>query len=290
MTDRDVPVGSRVSSGRWRLSATLPVVRRLLGRAGTMRRLSFLAVICLAIGLANACGSTTGSSDGGTGGSSSGGHGPGTGGAAGERGAGGGGGGSGGSTGGRGGAAGVGTGGTGGGGGTAGTGTGGAAGGHGGHGGGAAAGGGGGSGATGGSGGAGGAPACLPLGSPCTSGGQCCSFVCAGGCTMPVTSGTGGGGGETGAGGSSGGRGGAAGVGGAGGSQLQDCTGLICGSNQQVVKVRSPALGTTQCACLPVASAGQCTDCTCGEPLCVQYGGHCTGYSAGNGLLCSQNG
>jgi hypothetical protein len=74
------------------------------------------------------------------------------------------------------------------------------------------------------------------------------------------------------------------------GSQLQDCTGLICGSNQQVVNVRSPALGTTQCACLPVPSAGQCTDCTCGEPLCVQYGGHCTGFSVAKGLQCSQNG
>jgi hypothetical protein len=282
MTDRHVPVGGRASVGSKGFWFALPVVRRLLFRAGAMRRLSFLAVVGLALGLANACGSTTGNSDGGTGGGGSGGHGPGTGGggAAGETGAGGSAAGSGGSTGG-----------TGGHGGTAGTGAGGTAGGHGGHGGGAAAGGGGGSDATGGAGGQGGAPACLPLGSPCTSSGQCCSFVCAGGCTMPVTSGTGGRGGETGAGGSSGGRGGATGVGGAGGgSGLQDCTGLICASNQQLVNVLSPALGTTQCACVPVPSAGQCTDCTCGESLCVQYGGRCTGFSASKGLLCSQNG
>ena len=74
------------------------------------------------------------------------------------------------------------------------------------------------------------------------------------------------------------------------GLQLQDCTGLICGLNQQVVNVRSPALGTTQCACLPVPSAGQCTDCTCGDSLCVPYGGHCSGFTVGVGLMCSQNG
>jgi hypothetical protein len=97
-----------------------------------------------------------------------------------------------------------------------------------------------------------------------------------------------------------GGAGGAAGGGGIGGgvvvdsgtdgSRLQDCTGLVCGSDQQVVNVRSPALGTTQCACLPVPSAGRCTDCTCGEPLCVQYAAHCTGFSLETGLLCSENG
>jgi len=113
-----------------------------------------------------------------------------------------------------------------------------------------------------------------------------------------------GGRGGTGAGGSAGGgHGGAAGsaasggIGGGGavdsgtaGSQLQDCTGLICGSNQQMIKVRSPALGTTECACLPLPRAGQCSDCTCGEALCAPYGGHCTGFSAGTGLQCSQNG
>jgi len=251
-----------------RLAAGAPVAARPV-----MRAKNAAILIGLVLGVTNACGSATGSNDGGgTGGSGSGGNTGGRGGAAGT------------------GAAGTGAAGTGGRGGTAGTGAAGTAGGHGGHGGGAA-GGGGGSNATGGAGGHGGAPACLPLGSPCTSGGQCCSFVCAGGCTMPVTSGTGGRGGETGAGGSSGGRGGAAGVGGAGGrSGLQDCTGLVCGSNQQIVNVRSPALGTTQCACVPVPNAGQCTDCTCGESLCVQYGGHCTGFSAGIGLLCSQNG
>jgi hypothetical protein len=55
-----------VSGERRRLSAAVPVVRRLLTKAGTMRRLSFLAVIGLAIGLTSACGSVTGSSDGGT--------------------------------------------------------------------------------------------------------------------------------------------------------------------------------------------------------------------------------
>ena len=89
-----------------------------------------------------------------------------------------------------------------------------------------------------------------------------------------------GGGGHGGAGGRAGAGGGGGGVvmdSGTAGSQLQDCAGLICGSNQQVVNVRMPALGPTQCACLPVPTGGQCTDCTCGEPLCVQYGGHCSG-------------
>lgn len=53
----------------------------------------------------------------------------------------------------------------------------------GGHGGGGAAG----SGATGGAGGEGGAKACLPLGAPCSSTSTCCSFVCAGSCTMMVS-------------------------------------------------------------------------------------------------------
>jgi hypothetical protein len=129
-----------VSGERPRLSA-VPVVRRLLTKAGTMRRLSFLAVIGLAIGLTNACGSVTGGSDGGTGGSAGGGHGTGTGGgAAGETGAGGSaaGGHGGGATGtagtvGTGGAGAGGQGGRGGHGGTAGTGSGGSAGGQGGH-------------------------------------------------------------------------------------------------------------------------------------------------------------
>jgi hypothetical protein len=102
-----------------------------------------------------------------------------------------------------------------------------------------------------------------------------------------------GGAGGSGSGGTATGAGGTAGVvvdSGTDGSRLQDCTGLICGSDQQVVNVRSPALGTTQCACLPIPSAGRCTDCTCGEPLCVQYGGHCNGFSLEKGLLCSQNG
>ena len=57
----------------------------------------------------------------------------------------------------------------------------------GGHGGSGAAGGGGGASATGGAGGEGGAQACLPNGSPCSSGRQCCSFICAGGCQMAVS-------------------------------------------------------------------------------------------------------
>ena len=57
----------------------------------------------------------------------------------------------------------------------------------GGHGGGGVAGGAGGSSATGGAGGEGGAQACLPNGSPCSSGRQCCSFICAGGCQMAVS-------------------------------------------------------------------------------------------------------
>jgi hypothetical protein len=68
---------------------------------------------------------------------------------------------------------------------------------------------------------------------------------------------------------------------------LSDCTGLTCASNQQVVNVRNPALGTTQCACVPLPNAGMCADCTCGEPLCTPYGAHCTGYSLEKGLACS---
>ena len=57
----------------------------------------------------------------------------------------------------------------------------------GGHGGSGAGGAAGGASATGGAGGEGGAQACLPYGSPCSSGGQCCSFICAGGCQMAVS-------------------------------------------------------------------------------------------------------
>jgi hypothetical protein len=53
------------------------------------------------------------------------------------------------------------------------------------------------------------------------------------------------------------------------------------------VKVRNPALGTNQCACVAIPSAGRCTDCTCGEPLCTPYGAHCTGFALEGGLLCS---
>jgi hypothetical protein len=110
-----------------------------------------------------------------------------------------------------------------------------------------------------------------------------------------MATGTGGmaGGGHAAAGGSAGAGGsgaGGAGGSGTGGSQLQACTGLVCGANQQIVNVRMPALGTTECACQPAPAAGQCMDCTCGEPLCAHYGGHCSGFTAGTGLMCSQNG
>jgi hypothetical protein len=68
---------------------------------------------------------------------------------------------------------------------------------------------------------------------------------------------------------------------------LTDCTGLTCAADQQVVNVRNPALGTIQCACVALPSAGRCADCTCGEPLCTPYGAHCSGYSLEKGLLCS---
>jgi len=116
--------------------------------------------------------------------------------------------------------------------------------------------------------------------------------------------GTGGAGGASGTGGrGTGGAGGAGGTGGAagidggividagiGGSALTDCTGLVCGSDQQVLKVRSPALGTTQCACVPISSTGRCMDCTCGDSLCAQYFAGCLGFSLEGGLLCGQNG
>jgi hypothetical protein len=73
-------------------------------------------------------------------------------------------------------------------------------------------------------------------------------------------------------------------------STLSDCTGLTCAATEQSVKVRNPALGTNQCACVPLPNAGQCTDCTCGEAICTQYGAHCTGFALEGGLLCSLNG
>jgi hypothetical protein len=71
---------------------------------------------------------------------------------------------------------------------------------------------------------------------------------------------------------------------------LTDCAGLTCGANQQIVNVRNPALGTTQCACVDTPSAGTCSDCTCGEALCTPFTAHCTGFTADKGLACSQNG
>jgi len=71
---------------------------------------------------------------------------------------------------------------------------------------------------------------------------------------------------------------------------LSDCTTVVCTATEQSVKVRNPALGTTQCACVPIPAAGRCVDCTCGEPICQQYLGHCTGFALEGGLLCSLNG
>jgi hypothetical protein len=70
-------------------------------------------------------------------------------------------------------------------------------------------------------------------------------------------------------------------------SALSDCATLTCASNQQVLNVRNPALGTTQCACVATPSAGKCSDCTCGEALCTPYGAHCSGYTVDKGLACS---
>jgi hypothetical protein len=49
MTDRLVPVGVGVSGEFGRFSAAVPMVRRLLTTAGTMRRLSFLSVIDMGV-------------------------------------------------------------------------------------------------------------------------------------------------------------------------------------------------------------------------------------------------
>jgi hypothetical protein len=72
--------------------------------------------------------------------------------------------------------------------------------------------------------------------------------------------------------------------------QLLDCVGLVCGSGEQGVKVRSPALGTIQCACVPISSTGRCVDCSCGASLCAQLGAICAGFSLEGGLLCTQPG
>jgi hypothetical protein len=114
----------------------------------------------------------------------------------------------------------------------------------------------------------------------------------------------GGGGGAGGNVGTVGGGGGAAGsMGGAGtpgsdggggtaggGSRLSDCAGLICGSDQQVVNVRNPALGTTQCGCSRLPSDSRCADCDCGASLCAEYGATCLGFSLERGLLCTERG
>lgn len=93
-----------------------------------------------------------------------------------------------------------------------------------------------------------------------------------------------GGGGGAGAGGAGGG------AGGVGGATLTDCSGLVCGAYQQSVKVLSPALGQTQCACVPFPGANACEDCTCGAALCSQFFATCIGFSLEGGLGCTQNG
>ena len=93
------------------------------------------------------------------------------------------------------------------------------------------------------------------------------------------------------------GAGGGAGTGASGGGGdsatdgpvLRDCTGLTCGSSQQVVNVWEPALGVRQCACVPVPSGGTCVDCTCGASLCAEFNASCMGFSHEAGLLCGTN-
>ena len=107
-------------------------------------------------------------------------------------------------------------------------------------------------------------------------------------------------GGVAGPGGTMMGAGGAGGMGGGGGavadsgtdgSRLSDCAGLRCGSDQQGVRVRSAALGATQCACVPKGGGSPCEDCTtCGQSICAQYDATCTGFSLETGLLCTQPG
>jgi len=78
---------------------------------------------------------------------------------------------------------------------------------------------------------------------------------------------------------------------GADASVLMDCTGLICGADQQGVSVLIPALGLKQCACVPIPSEGRCTDCgPCGAAICAQYFAQCLGFSLETGLGCTQNG
>jgi hypothetical protein len=110
--------------------------------------------------------------------------------------------------------------------------------------------------------------------------------------------GTGGAGGS-GRGGTGGGGAGRGGSGGSGGSvvdagsdgSLGDCNVTICGADQQGVRVRTPGLGVTQCACVSHPDAGVCTDCsTCGQSVCARYDATCTGFSLETGLLCTQPG
>ncbi len=94
---------------------------------------------------------------------------------------------------------------------------------------------------------------------------------------------------------STGGTGGAGGMdgggvvdSGTGGSPLTDCKGLICASDLQILTVTSPALGTTQCACVPISSTGHCMSCACGDPLCAPFFARCLGFSLEAGLLCAR--
>ena len=74
------------------------------------------------------------------------------------------------------------------------------------------------------------------------------------------------------------------------GAALTDCTGLVCPSSQQSVKVNSPDLGIIQCACVAKPSTGLCADCTCSQSLCAQYGATCLGFALEGGLLCAEPG
>jgi hypothetical protein len=75
------------------------------------------------------------------------------------------------------------------------------------------------------------------------------------------------------------------------GARLLDCVNLACGSDQQGLSILNPALGTRQCACVPIPSAGRCMDCSCGASLCAQFGAGCTGFALeGVGLGCTLHG
>lgn len=71
---------------------------------------------------------------------------------------------------------------------------------------------------------------------------------------------------------------------------LANCAALVCATDEEVVNVASPALGTRQCACMPIPDGGLCADCACGASLCAQLNARCAGFSLETGLLCAENG